>query len=727
MWVKVSPSVGRLVPILAVLWLYFTIAQANLCLHLETKMAGIYTLSHSRLVEFGWPNRTVPISRIELTRDGAPAKLQLSDNKLHFEPGDRLLFAANGIQKHETRLYDFSNTEAFRLVLLDESGQSWCAESNTPIETNGEGPSSAPSDAMRMEWLFWRQHWEENNLLLSGKQNDAGNWVWYKLHQLQTTAFQHTFRAPQRDRLGKQSHVTIGFRGWSSPKLKHGGFDHVVSIRLNKKSLGRLEWDGRQAKTFSTSFSNSLLSSGNNLLEIQVEQRKSEEGLSVIDIVYLDGIQLDMGLTRIPGDAVGRFFAAETIPLAKHEGSYLQDQEEPSGWFWYAGNGRERQPAVISPIKPPPAIAAVTEYLIISPRDFTAAAERLARYHSANGRPTQVIMIEELYAHYANGFRTPWAIRRFLERWRTSSPNARFVLLLGDADAYAKLQDKAHGNDSAAKRRDWIPTWQRQTLTGPAASDNWFVADLNDLERPWLAIGRLAVSSRVEADAQVTKTLQYLKEASAYTPLKQQLLLLSDQHVQSQKFIRDMATHSSAMDFSFDQYLAKPISRDSGKNQEQVRRLLSSDYPLILFYGHGGRYMWRTGAENLETDKDLFGLKEVATLPTPEVLPVIVSLSCTTVPFDHPVASSLGEAFLSSDDGGAVAFIGSSTLNRPSKRFATEMVERMLAGETIGEAMLHSKRSSPSLKMIFSYNLLGDPALTLKGAKPRRARPGDVH
>jgi hypothetical protein len=462
-------------------------------------------------------------------------------------------------------------------------------------------------------------------------------------------------------------------------------------------------------------------------LEIQVAQRKTEEGSPVIDIVYLDEILLDMGLTGIPDDGEGRFFSAETIPTAKQKGHFLWDKRGSSGWFWYAGKGRERQPAAISPIKPPPVIAPVTEYLIISPREFTAAAERLARYHSANARPTQVILVEEIYAHYASGFRTPWAIRRFLKSWRTSSLNARFVLLLGDADSYAKLQDKVHDNDSGAKRRDWIPTWQRQTLSGPAASDNWFVADLSDLERPWLAIGRLAVSSSAEADAQITKTLRYLKEAAAYAPLKQQLLLLSDQHVQSQKFIKNVAAHGSAMDFAFEQYLAKPIARDSGENQEQVRRLLSGYYPLILFYGHGGRYMWRTGAENLETDKDLFGIKEVGSLPTPEVLPVIVSLSCTTAPFDHPAASSLGEAFLSSEHGGAVAFIGSSTLNRPSKRFAMDIVERMLAGETIGEALLHSKRSSPSLKMIFSYSLLGDPALTLKGAKTRRAHPGDNH
>ncbi len=689
--------------------------QAVPLVQVETSNPGVYRLSYTQLVNAGWPARAVPRDLVQMRRLGEPVTLHFSGAGELFGAGGDIYFAAQGIGRSESELYDYSNSEAFQLSLL-EAPMSVVAEDNGRVAATASSP-------LNNHAVTWQRQWEENRLLLTGNQADPGNWVWYKLHQLQSTPFSHPFEMPETLAGSETARLQVEMRGWSRPAKGDHGPDHSLKILVNGKSAGKLQWQGRERAIFTADLAAGQLVPGANRIELRVEQRTTDRGDPLIDVVYLDRIVLEIGMADLPKGSNGRFHLTKT-PDAKPEGAlFFVDRQSPSECGWYATEGTASSPSRIRPVAPLPAIDPATEYLILTHSDFATAASLLRDEHTRRGRPTQALDVDSLYLHYAYGFVTPWAIRRFLSDWRKSSSSAKYVLLLGDADAYAKLRHSGSGDKDKSAIHNRIPSWQRQTLRGPAASDNWFVADLEDRERPLLAIGRLAVATPADATTQVNKTIAYLQKAEMDLPGKQRshYLLISDQQERSRKFVNQLAQDSAASGFSADLHHAAPVEQGKSADQTELYQKLSDDYSLILFYGHGGRTMWRTSPENFRSQKDLFQGRDVSALARPGVLPVVVSLSCTTAPFDHPTASSLGEFFLASEGAGAVAFIGSSTNNRPTRKFAHELTERLLSGETIGEALMHSKRASNSLKLIFSYNLLGEPALALgRAAVPSR-------
>ncbi len=80
----------------------------------------------------------------------------------------------------------------------------------------------------------------------------------------------------------------------------------------------------------------------------------------------------------------------------------------------------------------------------------------------------------------------------------------------------------------------------------------------------------------------------------------------------------------------------------------------------MRFIGHGGRYIWRTGPLNLRKNHDLFTLDDVSHLKNGANLPMILSMTCYSAPFDNPTEDSIGERFLREADRGAIAVFAAS-------------------------------------------------------------------
>ena len=95
-------------------------------------------------------------------------------------------------------------------------------------------------------------------------------------------------------------------------------------------------------------------------------------------------------------------------------------------------------------------------------------------------------------------------------------------------------------------------------------------------------------------------------------------------------------------------------------------------------------------------------------------LPIVLSLTCYTSPFDHPTADSLGEKLLRLPNSGAIGVIGASWRNSPSLQMAEEFVEALTIPGTLGQAFVRSKQKLNSRQLIETYNLLGDPAVPLR-------------
>jgi hypothetical protein len=93
---------------------------------------------------------------------------------------------------------------------------------------------------------------------------------------------------------------------------------------------------------------------------------------------------------------------------------------------------------------------------------------------------------------------------------------------------------------------------------------------------------------------------------------------------------------------------------------------------------------------------------------------VVLSLTCYSAPFDHPTADSIGEKLLRLDGKGAISVFAASWRNSPSRSFSEAILDEIsVPGTPVGEALMRAKQSTRSRTLVETYNLLGDPAVSL--------------
>ena len=118
----------------------------------------------------------------------------------------------------------------------------------------------------------------------------------------------------------------------------------------------------------------------------------------------------------------------------------------------------------------------------------------------------------------------------------------------------------------------------------------------------------------------------------------------------------------------------------------------------------------------------LLDLADVADLTNGPRLPVVTAVSCLVNQFALPGFDAIGEQLITRPQGGAVAVWSASglSLNRSARVLGIAFYEAIFAdGESgLGDAILNAQRryaryGGPRY-ILDIYNLLGDPALSLK-------------
>ncbi len=386
------------------------------------------------------------------------------------------------------------------------------------------------------------------------------------------------------------------------------------------------------------------------------------------------------------------------------------------------------------------------DYLIIAHPRLLAAVEPLAELHRRHGLKVAVIDVEDLYDEWNGGILDPKAIKDFLRHaWRDfPKPAPRFVLLVGDASwdpknlhssaeidseefvdsaynpghgtEFAKIVSTPYSERGALTHRNLLPTWNYGTFDGHAAGDNWFVDVEDDDLKPEMAIGRLPVVEPEEVKAIVDKTIAYL-DWPELGPWRRDVLWVTNEEPVMQGWSDEMARDLAPRGFSARKVYPQPQAEETPApelDQKHLVEALGQGEVLVHFIGHGGRFIWRTGPPDWTKHRDLFNLADLDLLPQSRRLPLILSMTCYSAPFDHPTADSIGEKFLRLPKKGAIAVIAASWRNSPYKQMSETLVNNLLTpGLTIGEALARTKRECHDDEFIKQYNLLGDPALPL--------------
>ncbi len=378
--------------------------------------------------------------------------------------------------------------------------------------------------------------------------------------------------------------------------------------------------------------------------------------------------------------------------------------------------------------------------VIIAPREFASAAERLADHrrqvmpHFANPR-VQVVTTTDIYDNFSGGLPDVNGIRnyfKFLYENFSEPGGAKslmFACLLGDATVDPKL----NGSNTI----DQVPTYIyfTQASTWVFATDAWY-ADMEAADQiPGASagdifVGRLPASTPAQASFLVDKVIGY-DTANSFGEWRQKVVLVADDEVSG--------ISSALCDYQFvsEQEL---VSKGYVAQHMDVNRVYLTDFPRISKIKPAARQAlidtWNDGALVLSyvghgssqqmADEQVFLPADVNTLNNGDRLPLFMAFSCTIGDFANSQRQSLSEQLLLRGGGGVIGAVCASnlTFQGANQKVHVRFQQRLTPREpgdamAVGEALFTARSAAKGPIDLgadennHKYNLMGDPATRL--------------
>ena len=741
-------------------------------LHIEIETTGVYALDHASMVAHEPGFAECSSDRFSLSQNGRAVPIRIVDGgDGRFDAGDRIEWIGEQLHGPQSWFNSFSINNVYHLRVAD-GAHARMRESTEPA------PGSAPLERK----LHYEQ--ENLLIRLDQSQQKPGDepdvWQWTKLTHADPAPFEFAFDLPDLARGSGKVDVTVNLRGLSRAPNRadfEKVFDHTADVAINGASPVRLAWYGRDEEVATFSVASANLKARGNTFRISVPKRLAgwDPVNPLVDVVMFNWVDfrfdvrgdLDAGALpfRTRGDGMHAieldWIGNGELALYGKDGVRRAGTKMAGSRYRFAGaaDGVEQLPVIDGRFGAPKLVRRVSgadwnapssgyDYLIVTHESLADAIAPLAAFHESRGLKVATIDVSDVYDQFNHGITHPVAIRNLVKHAHAKwpEPRPRFLLLVGDASfdirnttaddlRYAKFASNPHelaysghfagiagtqyaeGAASFAKR-NLIPTWQFPSPEGQSASDNPF-GILDDGYHPAIAVGRFPVVEPAEVSAIVDKTIDYMTKPQPGS-WRRDVMFITDESDYFKKASDELANAIGAQGFLADRIYASTDEANNLAHQSAIKDGLNEGQLLVHFIGHGGRYIWRTGPPDIRKNHDLFTLDDVSGLSNSGRLPMILSMTCYSAPFDNPNEDSIGERFLREADKGAVAVFAASWRNAPSVEFSKSLVTELLTpGATIGEGIVRAKRSINDRVLVEMYNLLGDPAVVLE--RPRDA------
>jgi len=748
-------------------------------LHIEIEHSGVYALDYAAIVAAEPKLADCAREDLVLTGNGKEVPIRIVGDGDRFGPGSHIEWIGRQLHGPESWFDPFSINNVY-LLAASPGDHARMADAEPENATHATLERTVH---LEEENQFIRLDQAQQK---PGEESDV--WQWAKLTQIDPKPFSTTFDLPDLAARGDVT-LTLNFRGlsdlWRDPKYKgkeKKPDDHAVIVAVNGKPIATLGWDGRDEIHRTITVPTTALKARANELSLSVPKRKLpwDTKADAIDVVMFNWIEARYPIAGdLDAGALPFTLAAESALELSYRGRgapvlYGSDGQRRAGRplganryaFASAAAGVELFPTIDDALAAPVLVRAVAardwtrppegyDYLIVAHPTLMDAIKPLAEFHEKRGLKVGVLDIDDVYDQFNFGVPHPRAIRNLVDRaWHDwPAPKLRFLLLVGDSsydirhDTYNDLnyakwtsQELLYPNHFGAiggtpyknqpkklADRNLIPTWQYPSPEGQSASDNWFGSVDGDNWHPVVAVGRFPVIEPAEVKAIVDKTIDYLSKPQLGA-WRRDVMFITDE-IEAFKMASDkIATTLGADGFLADKVYASPKESDNLAHQSAIRDGIDEGRLIVHFIGHGGRYIWRTGPPDLRKNHDLFTLDDVGSLKNASRLPMVLSMTCYSAPFDNPAEDSIGEKFLREPDKGAIAVFAASWRNAPSPDFSKSIIDELLkSGATIGEAIVRAKKTERDRTLVEMYNLLGDPAVVLERprADARVARDGD--
>lgn len=709
----------------------------------RTEKTGFYSIKHNDILF----DAKTKISKIHLNNNKGERPFFIESGKKTFQQEDRIIFFSEKL----TGKYFYQHT------LDDYNGYELSIGKKSSAYKKWQMKSKQVSKLPLCESVSSTQHIEENNLLIRVNtqqyQQTPELWYWKKISQINKEGFSVPLDFSQANHQSDAS-VTVAFRGVSSDKNAKELPDHEVQVFFNGKLVNTMTWEGKtQHESPAISLPAGLIKPEDNQIRFFIPKRR-EDKKRILDVVMLDYIDLQFNIIPEKATASNGLFSAQECQLTLNDNQFAYatgpknysfdtvalDSQHPV----YIGNYETLEKPIIQPIKTIDIKQDETDYLIISHPLFLDTIQPLANFYQEKGMKVDVVDVNDIYQRHTYGIRELSAIKDFIkETYHAGNGRLSHVLLVGDSswdwrnnekylDKYSSWANrrapltqnfntqKHFKYDLELQNRDFIPTGQYHSSQGHSASDNWFVSIVPEENRkgedyvPEIAIGRFTAATVEEAQAMVEKSIHY-QSNSKVGPWKSRVLWITNANKGYQNFSQRISNNIGQYGSVAQNVFPKEMDGDNLKVQETLTKEINDGDLIVHFIGHGGNSIWRIGPPDVKKNRDLFTLDHIDLLNNKDNLPFVMSMSCYSAPYDHPVADSIGEKFFRAKDKGAIAVLAASWRNSPSQSFSKAVFNNIYENpqRSLGQSILKAKRFHRGRVALEMYNLLGDPALKL--------------
>ena len=750
-------------------------APSALSMHPQYKISvtesGMYSITASELAAAGADVTAIMPRTLKLINRGKPVPIFVrgeADDK--FDPTDEIIFYGERQRGENSYIDPFTDENVY-----------WLSWNSGPASRMGtKSAFSGTSDLQDHKFFLTRAHIEKDtnfrrfrNVNLGAGQtyeefggglqtrsftltelpplpNDS--WFWSQLTAPITKQFD--FSLPGLANTARPATVRVSLHGRSNT-------GHDCDIWLNDKIiLDEARWTGETEYLLQNGeLSQSFLENGNNVIRIANSGSPDE----LIDIILLNWIEVDywrnfdaqsdvlpFAITPLPDETgavnpnfevILQNFSTPDVEIYGIDGtryvglSALADEDAPGT---YRIIFRATQISPKAPNDPTTQYIALTrnqfrkpkisvdtpsdlrgthngaDYIIITHANFINDVQPLADFRNQQGMRSKVVDVQDIYDEFNHGILNANAIREFLKyaysNWQPPAPT--YVLLVGDTHIDMK------------NRSNFVPTIRVQIPGyGSSASDHQFVTFRGEDNFPDMLIGRMPANNRVDARIFVERTIEH-ETSSPAGPWHKRLLMLAGSenifHSQIDRLVshnqlrnkyeteRIYAPGKDELDLSIDENVTTPIAR-------RVIDGFNNGASLINYIGHGGGGIW-SDSRMLDFEDPEQNLTNISQLP------LVISMTCYTGAFDG-TKNSLAEELLRSENGGAIAVIGATSIGLLIGDYILngEILDVMFKGHTqdigaiFAQAKIQFLINSPGfLDLAEVFTLFGDPAAQLK-------------
>jgi hypothetical protein len=703
--------------------------QSDTLLKVVTTEAGLHQITYQDLLDAGVDPVTINPREIHITHSGyeIPIFVKGEEDSV-FDADDYVDFFARRLRGENTYFNLFSTEQVYWLSSGDSLGKRMVNEDGYPYDTTGAYAFNVFRDTL---------HFEEDNFFvrLSDIRADSSDmWFWDRLYGPDTQTIDLV--VPHPDTLSTFDLLAM-FHGFTTTS-----YGHHVQIQLNDSLLEDTSWTGQTAfplhipsipgrllngntntlKIIVSSpidsvdglFSNWIELSYNRLLHAQDNRITVQLPDTVQDTLYemvLD--DFDFADVEIYKRDVSRIINF-TKEAYQENGSTkyrftLQDDDITSLMSYTAVPVWDKlKPARIerTVLRDLHAPANTAPYLIITSPQLRASAETYALWHQAHGFDCMVVTVDEIYNAFNHGIASPTAVKEFITyAYENYAVRPVYCLLFGDGTYDYRGINGHQGNHVPVHLSMYWGLW------GPVADDGYYACVSGDDYLPDIFIGRFPIRSAAEFDHVFEKTKLYVDYANR-DEWKRDLVFVADSGTAGYNSYPDMEVIIE--EFKEPAYDASRCYHPHQMRDDFLREM-EEGAAFVNFLSHGGGDVLCGGG--FLTSKDVFRMTN------PDRMPFWTAFSCVNGFFDepHPDSISIGETVLLAPNGGGIGYYGPGSLTYGGNNYALSrriydgiFNERLLStGQFLTYGEIHYYIAYNNRFQVFTYNLLGDPAIEL--------------